>query len=381
MSPQNYPPHRHNRIILLPLSFFILIFAACLCHDSAWICSSESKNDPWRFAVISDTHVYPGGYGRTDSPGITGDVARSIVSDKADLVLMCGDLVPGGFGSYTDSMETKLTFWKRIASPLLDAGIPVYPVRGNHECLGKGVIEAWRNAFPSLPCNGPAGEEGLTYSFSHKNATFIGLDVYTSGIQNSAVNQNWLDSQLAGNTSTHVFVFGHALAFRVDSYEKNELFNDTVKRDTFWNSLMGAKVDAYFCGHHHRFNVSSIKRSSSNHDVLHIISGATGAGFVSPMKPVAYPLNNDPYMVTILYDNFDGPSSNPFGYILAEVDGDRITLQWKRGTYDANKRHWIFSSVYYTCIFKNIAIQKGKISIPKVITGLYYKCCELYQSP
>ena len=111
-------------------------------------------------------------------------------------------------------MQNQLRAWQSTMAPLFDAGVGVYPVRGNHEADVPGSTTAWSAAFTgryALPANGPTGETGLTYSFTAKNALFVGLDEY---VNLHRVNQAWLDAQLAANTSPHVFVFGHERAAR-----------------------------------------------------------------------------------------------------------------------------------------------------------------------
>ena len=74
--------------------------------------------------------------------------------------------------------------------PVYDAGIGVYPCRGNHDAFGvKPAVDptgalskaGWDNVFTgpyALPGNGPSGEENITFSFTRENVFVLGLDNY-----------------------------------------------------------------------------------------------------------------------------------------------------------------------------------------------------------
>jgi hypothetical protein len=116
-----------------------------------------------------------------------------MVKEGVELVIFPGDLVNGWFYISTPYVDQFAT-WRKAMAPVYDAGIKVYPVRGNHEngppyplinfpwppdVNATPVIvpiaelkAAYRTAFTDawIPANGPAGEEGYTYSFVYKNA-------------------------------------------------------------------------------------------------------------------------------------------------------------------------------------------------------------------
>ncbi|MBK9966652.1 MAG: DUF1566 domain-containing protein [Holophagales bacterium] len=169
---------------------------------------TSAPSTAWRFAVVGDTHV------TANSFAVPAEIVSALLNESVDLVLVPGDLVEGGKGATSAQMQRQLEVWQRTMAPLTDAGIGVYPVRGNHEADVPGGASAWAAAFSgvhALPANGPEGETGLTYSFTSKNALFVGLDEYESLHR---VTQPWLDAQLAARTAPHVFVFGHEPAFK-----------------------------------------------------------------------------------------------------------------------------------------------------------------------
>lgn len=257
--------------------------------------------DTWRFAVLSDTRGVLGGI----NEDALEKIALSVAADNVDLVLVPGDLVSG----WALTFGAELKGWRRAMGPVYDAGIPVFPLRGNHEtCVSRS---AWRKHWPDLPRNGPKGEEGLTYSFEHKNAKFIGLDHY---VRDHRLNQPWLDQALASNRKPHAFVFGHEPAF--GPRPSNCLARYPDMRDAFWDSLGTAGVRMYLCGHEHLYARAEIADSRGNL-IQQVIIGSGGAPFDSfgeyhegRVRPLFY--NNDLY-----------------GYVLVEVDGDDVRVQWR----------------------------------------------------
>jgi hypothetical protein len=264
----------------------------------------ETPTGPWRFAVVGDTRG-TGVFDPVNGPALS-DIARGMVADGVDLVLVPGDLVYGT----PLGMIFQLEAWRNLVAPLYKAGIRVYPVRGNHEFIGGDAD--WKKAFDDLPQNGPEGEIGLTYSFAHNNALFVGLDEY---VHAHRVNQPYLDTLLTDpRHPTHTFVFGHEPAFSAG--HTTTLAMELPGRDAFWNSLGAAGVTMYLCGHDHFYGRSSVP-DAAGHSVQQLIVGAGGAPFstfVAYVDPRAQPLFAD---------------SGHYGYLLVQIDGDAVDVQYK----------------------------------------------------
>jgi predicted phosphodiesterase len=291
----------------------------------------------WKFAVISDTQ---GDYSKkTDKSGINDAVVQAIADDivreNPDFVLVTGDLISGGSRNGGTDYATQYANWKEAMSPVYNAGIRVYPVRGNHDSRPKRLAlpplpsrfdpspeapvllkNVFKDTFSefTIPKNGPVGEEGLTYSFTHKNAFIVGLDQFTRG--RHKINQEWLDQQLTGNSLPHVFVYGHEPAF--ETGHKDCLAFFPRERDLFWNSIGRAGARIYFCGHDHYYNRALIP-DNGNNQIWQIIGG-TGGG--SPRKWSG--VYKDDKRVHGEYYNGDH-----YGYILVTVEGMKATVIWK----------------------------------------------------
>lgn len=285
-----------------------------------------SSATPWRFAVVGDTHV--------GTSSIAGEMVPALVADGVKLVLFPGDIVNAGKAVSASAYASQLATWKNLVAPLYNAGIGVYPIRGNHEDDAPGSIENWNAAFAgnfALPSNGPTGEINLSYAFNYENAVFVGLDNY---VNIHRVNQSWLDQQFAANTARpHVFVFGHEPAFK--AFHTDNLDDYAAERDTFWRSLTAAGVRAYFAGHDHFYDVARIDDGDGNtgNDVYQLVVG-TGGGTLADQYNYLNASANSTYLPTALTHIMAN------GYLLVELAGDSnsdldVSLTFKQRSIDS----------------------------------------------
>ncbi|MDD8027440.1 MAG: metallophosphoesterase [Acidobacteriota bacterium] len=300
------------------------------------VAGRPDRSEPWRFAVVSDTQGDnrdgTGKSGLNDS--VIKALAEAVVREKADFVLVSGDLINGWFKNGGTEYAVQYAHWREAMRPVYQAGIRIYPIRGNHDDgperlalpplparleppagTPEKLKRAFREAFPEayIPGNGPAGEERLTYSFVHKNALIVGLDQF-SGSEHK-VNQAWLDKQLAGSGGRHVFVYGHEPAFETNHKDNLSFFPED--RDRFWDSLGAAGARVYFCGHDHFYNRALI-RDRAGHEIRQIIAG-TGGGSLKAW-PGAY---GDKRVIGEFHDD------KHRGFLLVTIEGFRVTIEWK----------------------------------------------------
>jgi hypothetical protein len=296
----------------------------------ATLCS-PSFADPWTFISVGDSRGSDNGVNSL----ILGELATEIVNQSADLVVFPGDLVTGGVNQ--TALEGQLLYWRGIMQPVYDAGIGVYPVRGNHDLGSPAGVTAWNNVFSgdyALPANGPAGEENLTYSVAHENALFLGLDQYVTPHR---VNQGWVDQQLAASSAPHVFAFGHEPAFEV---EHTDCLDDyPTERDAFWHSLEDAGSRAYFAGHDHFYDHARVDDDGDpSNDVHQYVVGTGGAPLYSWSG--VYDGDNGDYTLENLRH------ARAYGYVHGEIDGLTATLTWMRrvgvDTFEAREQ-WSYT--------------------------------------
>lgn len=320
------------------LTVFIIVQLAFIVTWSAY--ASAQSSGPWKFAVLCDTR----GDSNTENldkigvnEAVVNSVARDIVKEGAKLVIIPGDTVNGWFNIRTP-YASQFATWRKAMAPVYEAGIKVYPVRGNHEDgpflnnekyswppteknnpVGVPIPElkaAFLEAFndPWIPVNGPDGEKGLTYSFGYNNAFFIGLDEFVNPIK---VNQAWLDSELKSNKLPHIFVYGHDPAFRVN--HTDSLASYPQARDAFWDSLGNAGARIYFCGHDHLYNRAHVKNRVGN-IIYQVLAGSGGAPFTK-WQPQRYA--EGAKVVNDYYDEVH------YGYVLVTIDSNKVTMEWK----------------------------------------------------
>lgn len=312
---------------------------------------SGQISGPWKFAVLCDTRGDSNPLNLSKS-GVNEDIvnaiARDIVKEGAELVIVPGDMV-NGYKYIDASYFDQFMAWRKAMAPVYDAGIKVYPVRGNHETgpFLNNEQDLWSpteknapaiNSIPELkiayleifndpwiPTNGPEGEKGLTYSFSHHNAFFVGVDEYANPLQ---VNQAWLDTELQTNKLPHIFVYGHNPAFSVT--HPDSLASYPHQRDTFWDSLGKAGVKIYFCGHDHFYNRAHVADRAGK-SIYQVLTGAGGAPF-SKWKEQKYADGDK-----VVKDYHD---EGHYGYVLATVMDTQVTMEWKALVKEEGQDVW-----------------------------------------
>src|ERR1035437_2197227 len=278
----------------------------------------------WRFAVIGDT--------RGDGPNtpanrwvntpVLSAMAKAISNDHAELVLVTGDLIYGDPVSPSGTnMTAQYAVWTNAMAPVYRAGIPVYPVRGNHDAIGDSTAgTSFLTAFTNTPRNGPTGEVGLTYSFTYKNAFFVGLDQYRTA---HTVNQAWLTNQLALNTKTHVFTFGHEPAVQVA--HSDCLAVNRTARDAFINSLTDAGGHLYFCGHDHFYDHASVT-APNGRTFRQLVVGSGGAPYYNWSGVYGADFGEEGMAANVRHIGYTN------GYCLVTVSNFTVTVEWKGST-------------------------------------------------
>jgi len=221
------------------------------------------------------------------------------------------------------------------------------------------MFKVWNNSFSgqyALPQNGPAGEVNLTYSFTNKNALFIGLDNY---VDLHKINQSWLDGQLAANTEPHIFVFAHEAAFKVFHYDC--LDDSTAARNIFWNSLASAGVRIFFCGHDHFVDAALVEDNDGDpeNNIYQYLVGTGGGWLMNQYSN--YNGTNSPYTLTRNFHEME------HGYALVEVRGDgmndkNVTITWKKRTLNAQTLQYEYLPTANVISFSaNTAIEESTV--------------------
>ncbi len=257
-----------------------------------------------------------------DADGINTTVMTELVAQilkiKPRFVLFNGDLVHGQ--TTEPGFRTQIGAWIALMKPVYEAGVHVYPIRGNHDVSSVNADRVWNEAFSgpyALPGNGPEGEKNVTFAAAEENALIIGLDEY--GRHKHMVNLAWLRRQLERNTLPLVFVMGHEMAFRAGHHRDN-LDNHEPLRDEFLDVLGKARARVYFAGHDHFYDHQQITDPKRHPDVKidQFVVGTAGAPFYQGRD---YDGSNGSWTITHVKH-----IEMTYGYVLAKVDGPRVSL-------------------------------------------------------
>ncbi len=310
----------------------LVILVAC------WQVMAENKtNSSWKFCVTGDS--------RGKDKGINSTVLKRLVveikKEQPEYVLFVGDMVNGYTGA--KKLKKQLTYWRdTFMAPLIDAGIAVYPCRGNHDLVwrkrdlikkkifaSKTAVSSavasrmvWNQVFSDkfqLPQNGPDKEKNVTYKITNNNAVVLCLDSYIPG-RKHRINRQWVSNEIkkvtASKTPIHLFVFSHEPAYAV--MHQDCLDDFPKQRDKLVKTFIDAGGRAMFFGHDHRYNHATIAVEDKT---LHqFIVGTAGAPWRSWNGKYS-----DPEAKKVI-------DASLFGYMVIEINGDQVTMTMKGWT-------------------------------------------------
>jgi len=336
----------------------------------------------WSFAMLGDTR---GEYGTTTT-GVSAyldAIAQKIASLNPELVLVAGDLVNGDdihATSVLTNYALQFDNWKTAMQPVFNyatsTGIPIYPVRGNHENnCGEGapiaaLKQAYYDAFNAyVPLNGPNysstnNQIGYSYSFTHNNVTFAAADQYfyydqTPGLTGyHDLARDWVAQQFAQTNSPFKLFMAHEPIFDTEHSTPGGFFGDTAgglqTRADLWNAIGTNGVQLYLTGHVHNETVASTTNEYGN-TIIQLLAGNGGA----PLEAVGG--SHEPG-VDVLYTN-----GINFGFALATVSDTALTIQYH--LLNTNDNSW--STASYTT---TIAAVPEPSSVLLIAGGLSCLC-------
>ena len=271
--------------------------------------AAQGKVEPFRFAIISDPHLYSG----TDhvfDKNLEDAVAQTNgLAKQPDFVLVTGDVAHHG---ERDQMEKG----KRILSALK---APLRSIPGEHDWyLDMGA--SWRENF---------GQE--TWSFDHKGVHFIGLnsiltpDFWTAANLTNAQRRDWfmpLNSPVPG-----LWGCGEAQrdwlkkdVAKVDSQTPVVIFTHSPLWDYYprWNfQVSDSKEIRQILG---KFAAVTAFHGHVHHTVYNKIGNMTSIGTMSTSWPWPYPPVKLPYPE--FQQNRADPSNTSDGMGSAAIDLD-----------------------------------------------------------
>ena len=343
------------------------------------------NNSVWKFGVMGDTQwLTTAAYDTANNPNSTcvqsiKQMNQQFINHGVDFVIQVGDLKD------TSANGDHLITTSKYRQDLYNAGIGFFPVRGNHEAdsTGFGTDDALKvnvtrflEVFPqtrdgvmnnlpasvlnatdsagsvsktsqatfkvgdnfSSPTNaGGADYTGLSYSFTHKNATFVLLDQFPAKGVSHGVNdairhqQTWITDRLSNKPSgNHAFVMAHKGL--VHENHTDVLFGSNPStgaeyQTTFINSLYNNGVKYFQSGHDHMHSRSMFKAATGNAEVMQLTSASCSMKFYVPLATapdaVQPPTNAYPGRQTMLQQHL-----YTMGYYIYTIDGNNVTVDY-----------------------------------------------------
>lgn len=205
----------------------------------------SAKNPKPLFHFVQITDMQMGMISKNENTLEEERLYRQAVSEinalKPKFVIITGDFV----NSRTDTSQ--INAYKKITS-LINKGIPVYYIPGNHDVgqkLSKETLDFYFKHYQTDK-----------FAFVHKGLKFIGINsnLINSGIEQEAIQFDWLKKQLSNqqNPSKRTIVFSHHPFFINDINENNNYSNIHMpKRLEYMQMFKENGVSMVFAGHYH----------------------------------------------------------------------------------------------------------------------------------
>jgi len=256
------------------------------------------ENRLLRLAILADMN---GSYGSDEYDSDVKRAIEMIIADRPDIVINAGDMVAG--------QKAKLNYLKMwtgfhsvVTDPLINAGIPMAQVAGNHDASAYSgfekereiYIEQWNERKPALEYVDDS-HYPLYYSFTKNGVLFIGLDA-TKMDPIEDEQYAWLEAQLQNNpTPYRAVVFQHIPLYPITTIKPKEILRDARLPELY--SKYG--VQLVITGHQQAYFPAHLG------GVTYLHSGALGGG----PRPVRQNNGVDPKTLTFI-DLY--PTNDPY---------------------------------------------------------------------
>lgn len=197
-------------------------------------------------------------------------VVRRLVPEP-EFLLFTGDEI-AGLTADAQELRAQWQHWLTNEMGWLARGVPLWHATGNHttyDAMSEGIF---RNVL-KLPCNGPIGQEGLSYFIRRGSLLIVFVHTLCSDLGGEGyVETRWLREVLGKHADAgDRLVVGHHPVFPVNGYSGpyQRQVAPEVAGD-FWDALVDGGVRAYLCSHILAFDVQV------HRGVLQICSAGAG---------------------------------------------------------------------------------------------------------
>ena len=228
-----------------------------------------------QFVVYADCcSGVPGGNFERNFTAVNAAVAR--IHPQPDFIIFPGDHILGITQDYP-ALRQQWEYWLQTEMGWLkERSVEIFHTTSNHNTYDVESEQVWRDVFPSIPCNGPAGQEGLSYFVRRGGLLLVCVNTAFSGLGgNGHVEHEWLDQVLRANgDAAHKFVAGHHPVLPVNGYERYPFWRIVPDEgQAFWDVLVKHHVQAYLCSHIIAFDVQA------RQGVLQVCTGGAGTNY------------------------------------------------------------------------------------------------------
>lgn len=256
----------------------------------------SNQDDQLIIVLLSDVHISQEssmsllhsllGQGNVADPLATvSSVVGEIAALHPDMVVVCGDHVLEARTSHPADARAAFQLFNQSMLPLIQAGIPIYPVLGNHDVAG--VLNARVNSSEAGYGKGAFLDSFRLsrsyYSFDQGGYHFVVLDPNSYELWNASSGMSryridgeqmhWLYSDL-NSTTMPAIVFLH------------EPTVDLINGEELLDALQGHDVLMIFSGHWHINDL--ISRDAIDEQVTSALSGSWWTGADLSAEPGGY---------------------------------------------------------------------------------------------
>jgi len=231
---------------------------------------------PTRIWVIGDS-----GRGNQNQREVYQGYKNYVGNTYTDLWLMLGD------NAYTYGADEQYQAGFFDIYPSLLHQTAVWPTLGNHD--GHSVdtpaqTGPYYDIF-SLPKNGEAGGVAsgteAYYSYNYGNIHFISLDSFDVDRNSNGTMAQWLEADLAANTTDWVIAYWHHPPYSKGSHNSDNEIELLEMRENILPILEQHGVDLVLCGHSHNYERSKFVQghygnSTTYSDALNAIDFGSG---------------------------------------------------------------------------------------------------------
>jgi 3',5'-cyclic AMP phosphodiesterase CpdA len=269
---------------------------------------------PFKFIAYGDIRFMNPAYTKDSDPVRRKLLVDKIASEKPAFLLVTGDLVANG----SDGRQWQV--FDKETAPLHNAGVPIYPVLGNHDLVGNQSV-GLRNYFQRFPDL----QNSRYYSLRAGNVLILALD--SSLDHPGGEEMQWFDRQINALpdgvqfvivqlhhpplTRSHDMAFGGGHSPRKPEQEMADLIESRAAQSK-------AKF-VVIAGHVHNY-----ERYERN-GVMYVVTGGGGA---------------TPYMIHRQPNDYYKDPGPSYHYCRFEVSRGKLTMHMIKLEWDGKNANW-----------------------------------------